>query len=128
MQPMVRTAGALTKGLGSWESCKQAAHTTLVTVHAAAPVLASATVVQDVAVLLGVLCHLDECVDCHDSQIRLCLGIVDEVEVHQLLKLQVLRLHAVDDMGEQHGDVLAHCHRCNNFLHCFLFLWAVQAR
>ena len=71
--------------------------------------------------------RLDERVDGHDRQVGLRLGVVDEVQVDQLLQLQVLRLHVVHDRGEEHGDVLAHGHGRDHLLHGLLLLGPVQA-
>lgn len=69
--------------------------------------------------------HLDECVDRHDGQVGLCLGIVDEIQVHKLLQLQVVRLHAVYDVWEEHRHVLAYGHGRDDLLDRFLLLWPV---
>ena len=44
--------------------------------------------------------YLDERVDGHDGQLGLSLGIVHQVQIHQLLQLQIIRLNAVDDIGK----------------------------
>jgi hypothetical protein len=36
--------------------------------------------------------HLDKCVDCQDNKLGLSLGVVHEIQVHELLLLQVVRL------------------------------------
>ena len=57
--------------------------------------------------------HLDKGVHSHDGQVRLRLCVVDEVQVHQLLQLQVLCLHAIHNVREEHGHILAHSHPVN---------------
>ena len=47
------------------------------------------------------MADLDEGVDGHDGHVRLTLGVVHEVEIDELLQLQVVGLHAVDDVREQ---------------------------
>ena len=59
------------------------------------------------------LVHLDKRVYCHDSQVRLRLGIIDEIEINQLLELHVVSLHAVDNIREERAHILAHCHCCD---------------
>ena len=54
--------------------------------------------------------RLHEGVDAHNGQVGLRLGIVYQIQIHQLLELQVVGLHAVDDVREQHADVLANRH------------------
>ena len=44
---------------------------------------------------------LDKGVDSHEGEVGLCLGIAHEVQVHELLQLQVVRLHAVHNIREQ---------------------------
>ena len=45
--------------------------------------------------------HLHKRVDSHDSHVGLVLGIVHQVQVYQLLQLQVVCLHAVDDIRKK---------------------------
>lgn len=45
--------------------------------------------------------NLDEGVDGHDGHVRLGLCIVHQIEIHQLLQLKIVRLHAVDDVRKQ---------------------------
>ena len=71
---------------------------------------------------------LDKSVHSHNCQVWLCFGIVDEVQVHQLLQLKIVGLHAVDYMRKQHGHILADRHRSNHFLDCIFLLALVQAR
>ena len=60
--------------------------------------------------------NLDKGVDCHDGHVWLRLGVVHQVQVHQLLQFLVVRLHAVDHIGEQRRNVLAHRHAGNHLL------------
>ena len=88
---------------------------------------------------------LDERVDGHDGKIGLTLGIVHQVEVDELLQLQIVRLHAVDNVGKESAvimlnvgrtseahllpDILAYCHARDDLLHSLtllLLLLAVQ--
>ena len=39
--------------------------------------------------------HLHKGVDSHDGHVGLTLGIVHQVEIHQLLQFQIVRLHTV---------------------------------
>mmetsp|Transcript_15997 Transcript_15997/g.41525 ORF Transcript_15997/g.41525 Transcript_15997/m.41525 type:complete len:1014 (+) Transcript_15997:689-3730(+) len=75
---------------------------------------------------VGVLRILDKGVDGENAEVRLRLGVVDEVQVHQLLELQVLRLHAVHQVREQHAHVLAHRHERDHLLHRVLLLRLVH--
>merc|ERR1719452_276143 len=70
---------------------------------------------------VGVLTILDECVDCHNGHVRLGLGIVHKVEIHQLLQLQVVSLHAVDHVWKEGRHILPTCHAGNHLLYCFSF-------
>ena len=45
--------------------------------------------------------HLHKCVDSHDGHVGLTLGVVHQVQVHQLFQLQVVRLHTVHHVGEE---------------------------
>ena len=47
---------------------------------------------QEFVRLFGSNDYLDKGVDTHDGKIRLRFGIIDQVQVHQLLQLQVIRL------------------------------------
>eukprot|EP01137_Pigoraptor_chileana_P028939 Opistho-2@13440 len=51
----------------------------------------------------GIWVHavLDERVDGKNGKVRLALGVVHQVQVYKLLELQIIRLHAVDDIGEE---------------------------
>jgi hypothetical protein len=51
-------------------------------------------------VTYGIVGVPDEGVYCHQRQVGLALGVVDQVQVDQLLQLQVFRLDAVDHVGE----------------------------
>lgn len=44
---------------------------------------------------------LNKAVDSHDGHIWLTLGIVHQVQVHKLLELQVISLHAVHNIWEK---------------------------
>ena len=61
--------------------------------------------------------HLDERVDGHDRQVGVGLGVVDEVEVDELLHLDVVGAHAVDDVWEERVHVLAHRDGGDDLLH-----------
>ena len=69
--------------------------------------------------ILGVL---DEGVYGEDGEVGVALGVIDEVEVHELFELHVGRLDAVDDVGEEHGHILADGHRRDHLLHRLLLL------
>jgi hypothetical protein len=49
---------------------------------------------------------LHERVHGEDDELRLRLGVVHEVEVHELLLLEVVRLHVLEHVREQPADVL----------------------
>lgn len=66
---------------------------------------------------VGVAGILDEGVDGKEGELRLGLGVVDKVEVHEFLELDVPRLHAVEDVGEEHRNVLSDGHRGDDLLH-----------
>jgi len=66
--------------------------------------------------------HLYEGVDRKNREVGLALGVVDQIQVDQLLQLDVLGLDTVHNVGEEHGHVLAHSHRSNDFFHRFLLL------
>ena len=55
---------------------------------------------------IWIRCVLDKGVDCHDRQVGLALGVVDEVEVHKLFQLDVGRLERTRRWrgGIQDGD------------------------
>ena len=55
---------------------------------------------------------LDKCVDRHNCQIGLALGIVHQIQINQLLQLQIISLHAIDHIGEQSAVT---CHLYNNW-------------
>ena len=65
---------------------------------------------------------LDKGVHGEDGEVGLALGVVDQVEVHELLQLDVPRLDAVEHVGEQHRDVLTHGHRGDDLLDRLLLL------
>lgn len=44
---------------------------------------------------------LNKRVDSHDSHVRLTLSIVHEVQINKFLQLQIISLHAVDDIRKQ---------------------------
>ena len=74
-----------------------------------------------------VLRVLDECVDREDHELGLCLGVVYEVEVDELLLLDVLRLHVLEHVGEECGHVLADGHVGNHALDRVLAAVAILA-
>ena len=49
--------------------------------------------------------YLDKCIDCHNCHVRLWLGIVHEVQVHQLFQLQVVCLHTVDHIRKERTEI-----------------------
>jgi hypothetical protein len=67
--------------------------------------------------------HLNERVDCHDCHVWLRFCVVHEIQIHELLKLQIVGLHAVDDVGEESGHIFSDSHACNDLLDGFLFLF-----
>uniref|UniRef100_A0A6B0UVI6 Uncharacterized protein n=1 Tax=Ixodes ricinus TaxID=34613 RepID=A0A6B0UVI6_IXORI len=78
---------------------------------------------------VAVLAIFYKCVHSHYSHIRLTLCVVHEVQVHQFLQLQVVRLHAVHHVGEESADIFSNCHRSDDLFYCFsllLLLVAVQ--
>lgn len=64
--------------------------------------------------------YLDKSVNSHDGHIWLRLGIVHQIQVNQLLQLKIVRLHTVDNIGEQSWDIFAHCHRCYDLKNKFI--------
>lgn len=46
-------------------------------------------------------CYLYKGVYSHDGHVWLALGVVHQVQIDQLFQFQVVRLHAVHDIGEQ---------------------------
>ena len=58
----------------------------------------------------------DERLHGQKSQIGLLVGVVDQVEIDQLLHLNVSLLHAVDDIDEQLGHILVDGHQRDNLL------------
>lgn len=50
--------------------------------------------------------NLNECIDSHDSQIWLTLGIVHEIKIDELLQLNVIGLHAIHDIREERTAIL----------------------
>ena len=65
--------------------------------------------------------HLYEGVDRKNREVGLALGVVDQIQVDQLLQLDVLGLDTVHNVGEEHGHVLAHSHRSNDFFTASFF-------
>lgn len=55
--------------------------------------------------------HLHKGVDSHDGHVGLTLGIVHQIQVHQLLQLQVVCLHTVHHVGEE-GTGKSKWHKC----------------
>ena len=45
--------------------------------------------------------HFDKSVDSEDSEVRLALGVIHQIQIHQLLELQVVCLHAVHHIGKK---------------------------
>jgi hypothetical protein len=60
---------------------------------------------------------LHERVDGQQCQLRLALGVIDEIQVHQLLQFDVPRLDAVQHVREQARHVLPHGHGRDDLLH-----------
>ena len=58
----------------------------------------------------------DERLHGQQSQIGLLVGVVDQVQIDQLLHLNVSLLHAVDDIDEQLGHILVDGHQRDNLL------------
>ena len=52
--------------------------------------------------ILGVL---DEGVHGQNDEFRLCLCIVHEIEIHELLLFEIFCLHVLEDVGEQAANV-----------------------
>lgn len=48
--------------------------------------------------------YLDKRINSHNSQVRLTLGVVHQVQVDKLLQFQIIRLHAVDHIREQRAE------------------------
>lgn len=65
---------------------------------------------------VGIIGVLDEGVDGQKGKLGLGLGVVDQIQVHQFLELDVSRLDAVEDVGEEHGDIFSHGHRSDYLL------------
>ncbi len=53
---------------------------------------------------------MDEGVDGKDGSLGLCLGVVHNVEIHELLQLQVGGADALHNVREQLRYILAHRH------------------
>lgn len=66
---------------------------------------------------MSLYCHISDCfsntgrcarlhkaVDSHDGHVRLTLGVVHQVQIHQLLQLQVISLHAVYHIWKQGAE------------------------
>ena len=49
---------------------------------------------------------LDKGVDGENNEVRLVLGVVHQVKVDELLLLQVVRLHVLEDVREEGRDIL----------------------
>lgn len=65
---------------------------------------------------------LNKSVDSQNGQVRIALSIIHDIEVHQLLELEILRVHALDHIGEEHGHVLSDRHGGDHLLHAILLL------
>lgn len=65
---------------------------------------------------------LHEGIHSKDGKVWVTLCIVDEIQIHQLLELQIFGLHAVDHICKQHRHILANSHSCNDLLHCIFLL------
>jgi hypothetical protein len=72
--------------------------------------------------------HLHESIHRQDHKIRLNLGIVDQVKVHKLLKLNVGGLHALDNVSEHRADIFSQGHCSNDTLYCLLLKLLVRRR
>lgn len=59
---------------------------------------------------VGTADYLSKAVESEDGLIGTRLGVVDYVEVDELLELDARGLHVLDDVHEQHRYVLATCH------------------
>jgi hypothetical protein len=64
-----------------------------------------------------VVAILHKGVHSQQRQVRVALGVVDQVEIHQLFQLQILGLDAVHDVCEEGGDVFANRHVGDDLLH-----------
>jgi len=60
--------------------------------------------------------YLSEAVDTKNSLIGPCFGIVDYVEVDELLELYASGLHVLDDVHEQYRHVFSTCHGVDDLL------------
>lgn len=67
--------------------------------------------------------HLHERVDSHDGHVGLGLCVVHQVQIDELLELQVVGLHTVDDIWEERRDVFADRHACDDLLYRLLLLF-----
>ena len=66
--------------------------------------------------------YSNERLDSQKSQIRLFIGIVNEVEIDQLLHFDITLLHTVDNINEELGDILLDGHKSNNLLQGILLI------
>lgn len=71
--------------------------------------------------------HFDKCVNGEDDEFGLRFGIVHQIEVHEFLLLQILRLHILQDVRKQARDVLPDSHVGDNTLDRILALVPVLA-
>mmetsp|Transcript_22293 Transcript_22293/g.64803 ORF Transcript_22293/g.64803 Transcript_22293/m.64803 type:complete len:256 (-) Transcript_22293:46-813(-) len=69
---------------------------------------------------------LHECVHSQQCRFRLSLGIIDQVKVHKLLQLNVVRLDAVHHVREEGRHVLTHGHVRDDLLHRVHLFLAVR--
>lgn len=60
--------------------------------------------------------YIDERLHSEKGQIGLLIGVVNEVEIDELLHLNISLLHAVDDIDEQLGHILTDSHKGNDLL------------
>lgn len=98
MQPIVRTANARMRGLGSSQSCNFAKKINFILLFSS----------------WNLRTYLDKCINCHDGHIRLALGIIHQIKIYKFLQFQVVCLHAVNNIREQCRYIFAYSHRCNH--------------
>lgn len=71
--------------------------------------------------------YLLESIYSQNCTLWLAFGIVHNVQIYKFLELQVVCLHTVQHVSEQHRHILAHGHEGNHLLDCLLlfilFLW-----
>lgn len=48
--------------------------------------------------------HLDKGIDSHYGHVRLTLGVIHQIEIDKLLEFEIVRLHAIDDIGKQRTE------------------------